>query len=236
MSTFNGETNIKKLLMKFRVLLLILMIYSLQSCGPKIIQDPIVFDQRRKELTLDYMQSHYAMEQSEPTIIPRMVVVHWTVIPTYKKTFEVFDKTLLPSHRKAIAGASPLNVSAHYVIDRDGTIYQLMPDTLMARHVIGLNHCAIGIENIGGPKQPLTNAQLKANTKLIKKLKKKYPIDYLLGHYQYTLFESTDLWKEKDQGYRTKKSDPGEKFMQDLKSNLKALDFKPLPTINTKED
>jgi hypothetical protein len=27
-----------------------------------------------------------------------------------------------------------------------------MPVTKMARHVIGLNHVSIGIENVGGPK------------------------------------------------------------------------------------
>lgn len=215
--------------MKFLISISLVSLIVLSSCGPKIIQSPIVFDQERKELTLEYMKSHYGIQQSEPTIVPRMVVVHWTVIPSYEKTFEVFDKSLLPSHRTAIAGASPLNVSSQYIIDRDGSIYQLLPDTIMARHVIGLNHCAIGIENIGGPKQPLTKAQLKANTKLIKQLKKKYPIDYVIGHYEYTLFESTDLWKEKDQGYRTQKSDPGEAFMRDLRAKLKGLDLKPLP-------
>lgn len=215
--------------MKFLISISLVSLIVLSSCGPKIIQSPIVFDQERKELTLEYMKSHYGIQQSEPTIVPRMVVVHWTVIPSYEKTFEVFDKSLLPSHRTAIAGASPLNVSSQYIIDRDGSIYQLLPDTIMARHVIGLNHCAIGIENIGGPKQPLTKAQLKANAKLIKKLKKKYPIDYVIGHYEYTLFESTDLWKEKDQGYRTQKSDPGEAFMRDLRAKLKGLDLKPLP-------
>lgn len=215
--------------MKFLISISLVSLIVLSSCGPKIIQSPIVFDQERKELTLEYMKSHYGIQQSEPTIVPRMVVVHWTVIPSYEKTFEVFDKSLLPSHRTAIAGASPLNVSSQYIIDRDGSIYQLLPDTIMARHVIGLNHCAIGIENIGGPKQPLTKAQLIANTKLIKQLKKKYPIDYVIGHYEYTLFESTDLWKEKDQGYRTQKSDPGEAFMRDLRAKLKGLDLKPLP-------
>ncbi|WP_417359075.1 N-acetylmuramoyl-L-alanine amidase [Galbibacter sp.] len=215
--------------MKSLVSLSLIGLFALTSCGPKIIQSPIVFDQQRKELSLAYMKSHYGMEQSQPTIVPRMVVVHWTAIPTYEKTFEVFDPTLLPSHRTAIAGASPLNVSSQYVIDRDGSIHQLLPDTIMARHVIGLNHCAIGIENIGGPKQPLTKAQLKANTKLIKQLKKKYPIDYVIGHYEYTLFESTDLWKEIDEGYRTQKTDPGEQFMKDLRSKLESLDLKPLP-------
>src|SRR5690606_41698708 len=116
----------------------------------------ISFDQQRKELSLEYMKSHYGMEQSEPTIVPRMVVVHWTVIPSYQKTFEVFDPTLLPSHRTAIAGASPLNVSSQYVIDRDGSMHKLMPDTTMSRHIIGLNPCSIGFENIRGTKQSLT--------------------------------------------------------------------------------
>ena len=50
----------------------------------------------------------------------------------------------------------------------------------MARHVIGLNHCAIGIENVGGTiDTPLTKKQLKANIKLVNYLKQQYPkIDY----------------------------------------------------------
>src|SRR5690606_37837308 len=124
-----------------------LVLFALASCGPKIIQSPISFDQQRKELSLEYMKSHYGMEQSEPTIVPRMVVVHWTVIPSYQKTFEVFDPTLLPSHRTSIDGASPLNVCSQYVIDRDRSIHKLLPDTSIARVVISLKHNAIGIEN-----------------------------------------------------------------------------------------
>ncbi len=36
------------------------------------------------------------------------------------------------------------------MVDRDGTRYRLMPETYMARHVIGLNYYSIGIENVGG--------------------------------------------------------------------------------------
>lgn len=215
--------------MKLLKILSIVTLLLLTSCGPKIIQSPIIFDQQRKELSLEYLKSHYGMVQSQPTIIPKMVVVHWTVIPTFEKTFDVFDKSILPSHRTAIAGASQLNVSSQYVIERDGSIHQLMPDNLMARHVIGLNHCAIGIENIGGPEAPLTKAQLKSNIQLIKKLRKKYPIEYVIGHYEYTLFESTDLWKEKDKGYRTQKTDPGPEFMTALRAKLNNLGFHPLP-------
>ena len=87
-----------------------------------------------------------------------------------------------------------------------------MPETTMARHVIGLNHAAIGIENVGGTEaMPLTKAQIKSNIRLVKYLSKKYPIDYLIGHYEYANFEGHELWLEKDDGYRTEKTDPGEK-------------------------
>jgi beta-N-acetylhexosaminidase len=35
------------------------------------------------------------------------------------------------------------------VIDRDGTIYQLVPIEIMCRHTVGLNWTAIGIEHVG---------------------------------------------------------------------------------------
>ena len=38
---------------------------------------------------------------------------------------------------------------SHYVIDRDGTIYQLVPRSIMCRHTVGLNYTAIGIEHVG---------------------------------------------------------------------------------------
>ena len=30
-------------------------------------------------------------------------------------------------------------VCSHFVIDRDGTIYRLVPTTIMCRHTVGLN-------------------------------------------------------------------------------------------------
>jgi beta-N-acetylhexosaminidase len=38
---------------------------------------------------------------------------------------------------------------AHFVVDRDGTIYQLVRLNVMCRHTVGLNHVAIGIEHVG---------------------------------------------------------------------------------------
>src|SRR5439155_1278372 len=38
---------------------------------------------------------------------------------------------------------------AHFVVDRDGTIYQLVRLNVICRHTVGLNWAAIGIEHVG---------------------------------------------------------------------------------------
>ncbi len=203
----------------------------ISSCTKQLIVDkPIVFDAERKALTLEYLKDHYEIIQDEPTIDPQMVVVHWTVIPTLEKSYTAFQNAKLPNWRPDIASASALNVSSQFLVDRDGTIYRLMPENFMARHVIGLNHCAIGIENVGGTEElPLTDAQLKSNIWIVKYLKKKYDIQYLIGHYEYTYFEDHELWLEVNDGYRTIKTDPGEKFLSDIRQAVKNLDLKENP-------
>lgn len=202
----------------------------LVSCAPEIVDKPIVFNEERLELTSEYLRERYGLEQDKPTIDPKMVVIHWTAIPTFEKSFEAFEQPKLPNWRPEIAGAGALNVSSHFLIDRDGTIYRLMPETTMARHVIGLNHCAIGIENVGGTEEtPLTDAQLAANIQLVEYLSDKYDIDYLIGHHEYTYFEGHPLWLEKDQGYRTEKSDPGDEFMGKVRAAFDKEKFKENP-------
>ncbi|MDX1363011.1 MAG: peptidoglycan recognition family protein [Arenibacter latericius] len=216
-----------------RIVILLLVVLLNLSCAIKreVVDMPIIFNEERENLTLEYLSERYGLEQEKPTIDPRMVVLHWTVIPTLEKSFQAFKNPSLPNWRPEIATASGLNVSAHFLVDQDGTIYQLMPETVMARHVIGLNHCAIGVENVGGTKDTkLTPAQLKSNIWLVRYLKSKYDIDYVIGHYEYTLFEGTDLWLEKNDNYRTVKTDPGEKFMKKVRRATKSLNLKPLPT------
>lgn len=212
----------------FYLLILIFLI----SCSKttKIIDKPIIFNKQRKQLTLDYLSDRYGLIQEKPIIIPKMIVLHWTYISTFEESFEAFKNETLPKHRASIKSASSLNVSAHFLVDQDGTIYQLMPETMMARHVIGLNHCALGIENVGGDKNhPLTTAQEKANIWLVNYLAEKYQIEYVIGHYQYTNFENHSLWLEKDDGYRTKKDDPGASFLNTVLEANKQHHFKSIP-------
>lgn len=211
-------------------LLVLLLLVALQSWGQKlkIVEKPIVWDSTRIALSVEYLKQRHGIEQTQPTIRPKMVVVHWTDIPTFEKSFFAFNSPTLPNARKELQNASQLNVSAHYLINRDGTVYHLMPDTLLARHVIGLNYCAIGIENVGdGSEKPLTEEQFRANFLLIKQLQKKHKIEYLIGHHEYIKFKGSKIWKETDPNYQTVKSDPGDEFMNRLREKFKKLRKEP---------
>ena len=123
-----------------------------------------------------------------------------------------------------------MNVSAHFVVARDGTVLRLLPETWMARHVIGLNHVAIGVENVGDlDRYPLTDAQLEANVRLVRYLASNYGIRYLIGHHEYRAFEGSPLFVERDPGYRNRKGDPGPAFMARLRARVAGLGLKGPP-------
>ena len=197
---------------------------------PRIVDRPISFGPQRVLMTEQYLKERYLIEAPSGKIAPKMVVLHWTAIPSLEASFKAFDPERLPAYRPEL-GRNGLNVSAHFLVDQDGTIYRLMPEDVMARHVIGLNHLAIGIENVGGTEEtPLTPLQIKANAELLKYLKKKFPeIKYLIGHHQYTDLEGTELWKEIDPGYKTTKTDPGDHFVKLVKRKTRKLRWHPLP-------
>lgn len=211
---------------------LILILFFQLACSPqptfRIHEKPITWNAEREQLSLHYLKNRHGLDQNSATISPQMVVVHWTAIDNIEVTYDVFNPPTLGG-RADLTNASNLNVSSQFLIDRDGTIFRLLPDTTFARHVIGLNYLAIGIENVGGADDPLTKAQLKANEMLIRYLKKKYPIEYVIGHHEYQKFQNTDLWKETDPDYRTVKTDPGDQFMAKLRKNLADLKLQPLP-------
>ena len=169
----------------------------------------------RDELTDEYTLKHYGKICRE--IIPRAVVVHWTAGGTLESNRDFFCA--------ADRGDGTLNVASQFLCGRDGTMWRLMPETKFARHAIGYNHCAIGIENVGGydGQEDLTEAQLDANVRLIKYLHAKYPtIEYVFGHYQQVAARASGLYIELVEGYRSIKTDPGKIFMRGLRERLES--------------
>ena len=200
----------------------ILMFASNVTAAPNIVDKPVLWNDYREQLTREYAELHYGL--STTTIEqPRAVVVHWTAGSTWESAYYTFyDETRGD-------GSGTVNVSSQFIVDRDGTIYRLMPENKLARHAIGYNWCAIGIENVGGVgnAQDLTEAQLQANIELIRYLHEKYPtIEYVFGHYQQVAARESGLYIEHVQGYYSLKPDPGEIFMRGLRENLEGEGFK----------
>jgi N-acetylmuramoyl-L-alanine amidase len=175
----------------------------------------------RDRLTLDYRARHEGDSAAGLDIAPTIIVLHHTGGGSLDAAWRYFARDRVEAGRKTIASAGALNVAAHYLIDRDGTIVQILPDTRFARHCIGLNHLAIGVENIGdGAKFPLTEAQVEANAALVRHLAARYPITHLIGHHEAPRLYDHPYFLERDPKYRTRKGDPGPAFMAAVRARL----------------
>ena len=75
-------------------------------------------------------------------------------------------------------------VSAHYVIDRNGDIYQMVNDADCANHCRGANAASIGIEHVGSETDTLTAPQAATSAALIRWLLQEHqiPRTNIFGH------------------------------------------------------
>jgi hypothetical protein len=105
--------------------------------APRILADHLVFGATRKAETAAYAARHYGTRTAR--LRPTMIVLHYSESDTYTSVRSVFAADL-PNR-----GETP-GTCAHYVVDQDGTIHELVPPTLVCRHTVGRNHLAIGIE------------------------------------------------------------------------------------------
>jgi len=95
------------------------------------------------------------------------------------------------------------SVSPHYLIDRNGTIFRLVKDEYIAYHAGGgempdgrtnINSFSIGIELINTKTIGPNEAQYSSLVELVKFLKSKYQIKYILGHNEISPERKTDPW------------------------------------------
>ncbi len=189
-----------------------------------VVPLPLPQGRRRSRLTLEYVRERYDRRAASLRFVPRMIVLHWTELPTFRALWDAFASARIPPWRPELLRAGRVNVASQFGVDRNGAIYRFLPETAIARHVIGLNRVAIGIENVGGSAAPLTECQVRADAKLIADLVARYPtIRYLIGHHEYGRFRGTPLWEERDVDYFTTKVDPGDEFMAAVRSRIEPL-------------
>ena len=141
---------------------------------------PIPFGQKRKQEMAQYAQRHYGIDSYELTK-PRVIVEHVTVTDDFQSVFNTFANDAPDVELKELPG-----VCSHFVVDKDGTIYQLVPVSIMCRHTVGLNYTAIGIEHVGQTDADVLGdkKQLRSSLALTRWLRCRYDIapDDVIGH------------------------------------------------------
>ena len=104
---------------------------------PAIVQKPIHLSAERLQQMAAYSKRHYGDDST--VLDPKVIVLHYTAGSTMQSAWNTFESN------QPNVGELPGTVT-HFIIDKDGTIYQLLPLDMRGRHTIGLNHVALGIE------------------------------------------------------------------------------------------
>ena len=147
---------------------------------PSVVWKPIPFGAQRKAETAAYAKRHYGVSTWQLTS-PKVIVEHYTASESFSSAYSTFSADRPDSELHELPG-----VCAHFVIDRDGTIYQLVPLTVICRHTVGLNYTALGIEHVGtSDAEILANpSQLNASLRLTAWLMGRFGIELrnVIGH------------------------------------------------------
>jgi N-acetylmuramoyl-L-alanine amidase len=131
---------------------------SVASLRPSIVQRPIRFGSARRQEMARYSLRHYG-HRTWRLRHPHVIVEHYTDGGTFAGAWA----TMAANSRNL--GELP-GVCAHFVVDTDGTIYQVVSLRIRCRHTIGLNQTAIGIEHVGTSSAGVLNNRLQRRATL----------------------------------------------------------------------
>jgi N-acetylmuramoyl-L-alanine amidase len=147
---------------------------------PRIVWDPIPFGPERKAQMRAYAERHYGLATYE-LLEPHVIVIHYTETPDFQSTYNTFAPDTPDPELHELP-----NTCAHFVIDAEGVIHQLVPLNIMCRHTVGLNWTAIGIEHVGDTDQQVLEnpRQMAASLELVRWLRCRFhiPVSQVIGH------------------------------------------------------
>lgn len=147
---------------------------------PPVRQWPIPYGASRRREMAEYSQRHYG-EYTYVLAAPKVIVEHYTETATAQEAFNTFAPDVPDNEFHELP-----NTCAHFLVEPNGRIDQLVPLRLRCRHTTGLNWTAIGIENVGFSDQAILadRAQLTASLRLTRWLRCHYSIALrnVIGH------------------------------------------------------
>jgi N-acetylmuramoyl-L-alanine amidase len=153
---------------------------TLNDVKPAIVSRPIPFGERRRREMAAYSARHYGRWTARLTH-PHVIVEHYTANTSLSATWNTFASDAPDPELHETPGTC-----AHYVIDSDGRIYQLVSLRWRCRHTVGLNWTAIGIEHVGTSDGAVLDRPkvLRASLRLTRWLRCRYAIRVrdVIGH------------------------------------------------------
>jgi N-acetyl-anhydromuramyl-L-alanine amidase AmpD len=110
-----------------------------------------------------------------------VIVQHISVTSSAQQVYDTFAPDRPDVELRELPG-----LCSHFVVGRDGRIYQLAPLDFVCRHTVGLNHTALGIEHVGYRDADVLGnpTQLRASLRLTRWLRCRngIPVRHVIGH------------------------------------------------------
>ena len=138
------------------------------------------------------------------TRTPDLIVIHNISLPPFEygshSAQQLFQNQLSGKAHPFFSVIEHLRVSSHFVIERDGSLYQCVSCDDAAYHAgvssfhqeAACNGFSIGIELEGCDFEPFTQAQYDCLLTLIEHLQQRYPIRAVTGHQHIAPARKTD--------------------------------------------
>jgi N-acetyl-anhydromuramyl-L-alanine amidase AmpD len=127
-----------------------------------------------------YSLRHYG-ESTYVLSAPKVIVEHYTETATALEAYNTFAPDVPDNEFHELP-----NTCAHFLVEPNGRIDQLVPLRIRCRHTTGLNWTAIGIENVGSSDAQILGdrAQLRASLRLTRWLQCTYRVSArnVIGH------------------------------------------------------
>ncbi|WP_259066088.1 N-acetylmuramoyl-L-alanine amidase [Mucilaginibacter sp. X4EP1] len=182
--------------MKHSYLYILIAIILLASCSPKgpyAVTNKYYSDKTKGFAKTIQKQLPDSLTDSTGTLIPsawvgtvnfgirkpNYVIIHFTAQDSVQQTLKTFTVT-------------STQVSAHYVVAKNGKVFHMVNDYLRANHaglgkwgsVTDMNSCSIGIEIDNNGNEPFNDSQISSLLALLAQLKKNYNIPQanFIGH------------------------------------------------------
>jgi len=151
---------------------------TVDELQPKIVKKFIPYPKKRRIQMEAYSLRHYG-DETAVLSDPKVIVEHFTT------SHQMMDAWWYFSNNTPARGELP-GVCSHFILDTDGTIYQVMPLDIRCRHATGLNNIAIGIEDVGVSDEEILHnpKMMESSYRLTLWLMAKYGIEVrnVIGH------------------------------------------------------